>query len=379
MTMRIDCLRNPKHLAMMFQTLWIGLALLSISEHASAQLSTGWKQHDMKRPLPPTVQPGESQPGESQLPTPPPSDAVVLFDGKSLDAWRNSDGGPAKWIVRDGAMEPVNGGGYAYSAQGFEDCQLHIEWASPEVPKGKSQNRGNSGVFLQSLFEVQILDSFDNVTYADGQAASIYGQYPPMANVSRKPGQWQAFDILFRAPKYNDDGSLSSPARLTVMHNGVFVQDNVKALGPTSWLQHHPYTKRSDAKRPGKLPIGLQDHGNPVRFRNIWVRELPPETIEPPKEAYDPVIVELTDSQIEGLLGKFQREGGGTYEVLRKEGKLFFTLGGPLLEMIPHSPTEFGLRYTAGLLEFQRNPAGQAQSLRFEMGGSLSKGQRETP
>lgn len=347
----------------------VAAATLAGSSPTLGQLSTGWKQHDMKRPLPPIV-----EPGESKLPVPPPSDAIILFDGKSLDAWRSGDGGPAKWRVRDGAMEPVDGGGYAYSAQGFDDCQLHIEWAAPVPPKGKSQNRGNSGVFLQSQFEVQVLDSFDNVTYADGQAGSIYGQYPPLANVSRKPGEWQSYDILFRAPQYKEDGTLLEPARMTVMHNGVFVQDSVKPLGPTSWMQHHPYTKRT-----GKIPIGLQDHGNPVRFRNIWVRELPGQAIEQPKESYDPVVVKLSEPQINGLIGKYHREGGGTYEVLLKEGKLFFTLGGPLMEMIPHSATEFGLRYTAGLLEFKADEAGKAQSLRFEMGGSLSKGTRESP
>jgi hypothetical protein len=346
---------------------WVGFFLALSTAHCYGQLSTGWKQHDMKRPLPPIVDPGESL---SQAA--PPSDAVVLFDGTSLDAWRSGDGGPVKWILRDGAMEPVEGGGYAYSAQGFADCQLHIEWASPAIPKGKSQNRGNSGVFLQSQFEVQILDSFDNVTYADGQAASIYGQYPPMANVSRKPGQWQSYDILFRAPKYKEDGSLLEPARLTLMHNGVFVQDNVKPLGPTSWMQHHPYSNRT-----GKIPIGLQDHGNPVRFRNIWVRELPSEKIEQPTEPYDPLVVELNDSQIAGLVGKYKRQGGGSYEVLRKDGKMYFTQGGPLMEMIPHSRLEFGLRYTAGLLEFKLDEAGKAQSLRFEMGGSLSQATRE--
>jgi len=321
----------------------------------------------MNRPLPPVV-----SPGKNPLPTEPPSDAIILFDGTSLDAWRAADGGPGKWKIRDGAMEPVESAGYLYTAQEFADCQLHIEWAAPTPPKGQSQNRGNSGVFLQSQFEVQILDSFDNVTYADGQAASIYGQYPPMVNVSREPGQWQAYDILFRAPKYNEDGTLQEQARMTVMHNGVFVQDNVRPLGPTSWMQHHPYSKRAD-----KLPIGLQDHGNPVRFRNIWIRELPSEKIEQPKAAYDPIVISLRQDQIQKILGKYRREGGGTYEVLTKDGKLFFTLGGPLMEMIPHSPTEFGLRYTAGLLSFKVVDGGNYESLQFEMGGSLSKATKE--
>jgi hypothetical protein len=345
----------------------VSLVVVVLGSPGYAQLSTGWKQHDMKRPLPRVITPGESTSSNS-----PPSDATILFDGSSLDAWRSGDGGPCKWVIREGAMEPIEGGGYAYSAQGFTDCQLHIEWASPAIPKGNSQNRGNSGVFLQSQFEVQILDSFDNVTYADGQAASIYGQYPPMVNASRKPGQWQAYDILFRAPKFSQDGTLLEPARMTVMHNGVFVQDNVKPLGPTSWMQHHPYSNRT-----GKIPIGLQDHGNPVRFRNIWVRELPIELIEQPKEPYDPIVVKLSEPQIAAILGKYKRQGGGGYEVLLKDGRMFFTLGGPLMEMIPHSSTEFGLRYTAGLLEFELDESGKAQSLVFEMGGSVSRANRQ--
>ena len=347
----------------------IALALIAIlHSNAAAQLPTGWKQHDMKRPLPSVV-----DPGVGALPVPPPSDAIVLFDGKTLDGWRHPEGGPAKWVVREGAMEPIPNGGSVRSEMAFGDIQLHIEWASPAKVEGKSQSRGNSGIFLQSQFEVQVLDSFDNRTYADGQAGAIYGQYPPMVNASRKPGEWQSFDILFRAPKFHEDGKLLEAARITVLHNGIFVQDSVRPLGPTSWMQHHPYTKRE-----AKLPITLQDHGNPVRFRNIWIRELGPETIEQPAESYDPIRVELTSAQQDKLIGKYNREGGGSYEVIKKEGKLFFTFGGPQLEMIPHSETEFGLRYTAGLLEFSLDREEKGKSLRFEMGGSLSKANRSS-
>jgi hypothetical protein len=347
------------------------LAFLLSAQPAFCQLATGWKQHDMKRQLPAVV-----EPGQSNLPLAPPSDAIVLFDGSSLDAWQGPEGKELKWIIRDGAMEPIEGGGYAYSVQGFGDVQLHLEWASPQKVQGKSQGRGNSGVFLQSQFEVQILDSFENPTYADGQAGSIYGQYPPLVNVSRKPGQWQSYDIIYRAPTYEPNGELAQPSRITVLHNGVLIQDNVRPLGPTSWMQHHPYSNRGD-----KLPIGLQDHGNPVRFRNIWVRELPPEKIIPPTEPYDPIRSELTDQHIANLLGTYERKGGGRYEVIRKDGKLFFTQGGPMMEMIPHSPTEFGLRFTAGLIEFEKPTDGPAKSLRFEMGGSTNEAKRpkQTP
>jgi len=348
----------------------LGLLFLLFAETAAfGQLATGWKQHDMKRSLPAIV-----APSPNDKPGAPPADAIVLFDGSSLDAWTGPEGKPIQWVIKNGAMEPLSGGGYAYSTQSFGDIQLHIEWAAPAVVQGKSQGRGNSGVFLQSQFEVQILDSFDNPTYADGQAGSLYGQYPPLVNVSRKPGEWQSFDILFRAPSFKADGKLDEPARMTVLHNGVLVQDNVRPLGPTSWMQHHPYTDRGK-----KLPIGLQDHGNPVRFRNIWVRELPPQTIEQPKEPYDPIQTELTESQIAALLGRYDRKGGGHYEVLRKDGKLYFTQGGPLMEMIPHSTSEFGLRFTAGLITFEINSQGKSESLRFEMGGSTSNASRPLP
>jgi hypothetical protein len=331
-----------------------------------AQLPTGWKQHDWDRPRPAVVDPGPEPPI-----MPAPSDAVVLFDGSNLDQWRAADKGPAKWIIKDGAMEPVPNGGYIYTAESFGDCQLHIEWASPTRVSGSSQGRGNSGVFLQGLFEVQILDSFDNQTYADGQAGAIYGQYPPLVNASRKPGQWQTYDIIFRRPHYSEAGELVQPARLTVLHNGVLIQDNVKPVGPTSWIQFHQYTPT-----PERLPISLQDHGNPVRFRNIWIRELAPESIEPPSTPYDPVVVELTSQQIERIVGSYSRKGGGTWEISYKNGKLWFhTISRPL-EMIPHSDKEFGLRYTAGSVDLVYDDEGFPMEISFTMGGSTSHGTR---
>lgn len=203
----------------------------------------------------------------------PPADAVVLFDGRSLDGWRTADTTnanlPARWNLKDGYMEVARGAGSIRTVQEFGDAQLHVEWAAPVPARGTSQNRGNSGVFLMSTYEVQVLDSYENVTYPDGQAGAIYGQYPPLVNASRPPGEWQTFDIFFRAPRFDSRGQVTSPARMTVIHNGVLVQDNVELLGPTSNQRRAPYEAH-----PERMPILLQDHGDPVRFRNIWIRDL---------------------------------------------------------------------------------------------------------
>lgn len=203
----------------------------------------------------------------------PPADAVMLFDGRSLDNWRTADTTnanlPARWNVREGYMQVARGTGSIRTEQEFGDAQLHVEWAAPVPARGSSQNRGNSGVFLMSTYEVQVLDSHGNVTYPDGQAGAIYGQYPPLVNASRAPGEWQTFDIFFRAPRFDARGQVTSPARMTVIHNGVLVQDNVELLGPTSNQRRAPYEAH-----PDRMPILLQDHGHPVRFRNIWIRDL---------------------------------------------------------------------------------------------------------
>ena len=333
--------------------------------NAIGQLPTGWKAHDWERERPQVI-----TPGPSNLPYAAPSDAVVLFNGKNLDEWRSADGGPAKWIVKDEVMESVPGSGYIFSAKSFGDVQLHVEWSAPEKVQGKSQGRGNSGVFLQGLFEVQVLDSFDNKTYADGQAGAVYGQYPPLVNASRKPGEWQAYDIIFRRPTYQD-GKLANQARITVLHNGVLVQDNVRPLGPTSWLQHKP----NDASAE-KLPLSFQDHGNPVRYRNVWLRELPPETIVQPEKPYDPVIVALTPEQQAKIVGKYMRGDGGLWEITQRDGKLFFSVSGTPLELIAHSSDEFGLKYTAGKLTLKYDGFGMPSDLQFYMGGETSNATR---
>jgi len=232
---------------------------------ALAQAPARWKAHDMSRPRPVVV-----QPPSQALPVPAPPDAVVLFDGTSLADWRSADGGPARWVVKDGAIESVPGSGYLYSARGFGDVQLHVEWAAPVPAKGTSQGRGNSGVFLMGLYEVQVLDSYENPTYADGQAAAIYGQFPPAVNASRAPGEWQSYDIVFHAPRF-DGEKLVAPALLTVFHNGILVQDAQPLLGATVHRALAHYTPHGP-----RGPLVLQDHGCAVRYRNIWVRELTP-------------------------------------------------------------------------------------------------------
>jgi hypothetical protein len=223
-----------------------------------------WAIHDEKRPLPPVV-----DPGPAGAPVPAPSDAVVLFDGQNLSQWANLKGEAAPWKLENGFMEVTKGTGDIQTKQGFGDCQLHVEWASPSVVAGESQGRGNSGVFLMSTYEVQVLDCYNNITYADGSTASIYGQYPPLVNVCRQPGEWQTYDIVFHAPRFDKDGTLLHPARLTVFHNGVLVQDNEELTGPTGHHVRPPYKAHAD-----KLPLKLQDHGTPVHYRNIWIREL---------------------------------------------------------------------------------------------------------
>lgn len=251
-----------------------GLALLGLPaafvvvNQCDAQPPTApmisWPIHDTARAQPVVV-----DPGPASLSARAPSDAIVLFDGRDASEWRTTDGGPSRWKVEKGYMEVVGKAGGIATARAFGDCQLHLEWAAPAQPVGAGQARGNSGVFLMGRYEVQVLDSYRNATYPDGQAAAIYGQYPPLVNASRAPGEWQAYDIIFRRPRFNERGELLEPARITVIHNGVLVQNAVALTGPTAHRSRPAYTAH-----PDRLPIGLQDHDSPVRFRNIWVRDL---------------------------------------------------------------------------------------------------------
>jgi len=230
-----------------------------------------WRVHDIRRPRPVTVTPGElstyDKPGTA------PGDAIVLFDGTDLSQWCHVDREDpsqlteAQWNVEAGSFEVTSGKGNLQTIDSFGSCQLHIEWQAPAEVRGDSQGRGNSGVFFMDAFEVQVLDSYNNRTYADGQAGALYGQYSPMVNASRKPGEWQIYDIIFEAPKFSLEGELEEPALITVMHNGIFLHHARKYYGPTGGGVIPKYNPLSPAG-----PIRLQEHGNPVRFRNIWIR-----------------------------------------------------------------------------------------------------------
>ncbi len=236
----------------------MGLAWLGIA----ATTEYKWAVHDETRPNPPVVTPGATDDA-------PPSDAIVLFDGTDLSKWQSvKNGGPAGWKVENGYMEVAAKAGDICTKEAFGSCQLHIEWAAPEKVKGEGQSRGNSGVFLMSTYEVQVLDNYENRTYADGQAGAIYAQKPPMVNACRKPGEWQTYDIIFHAPVF-DGEKVAKPAGITVLHNGVLVQDHWGIQGATAWKTRAAYTAHAE-----KLPLKLQDHGDPVRFRNIWIRPL---------------------------------------------------------------------------------------------------------
>jgi hypothetical protein len=234
-------------------------------------LPSGWHVHDIARPQPPTVVPGNTLGA-------PPSDAIILFDGKDLSNWTgvrqpdsekkryNPDGQPL-WKVKNGYMECTPTGDIS-TKYAFGDCQLHLEWLPDPSGKGTGQHKGNSGVFLMGKYEIQILDNFNNPTYADGSAGAVYGQTPPLAMALRPSDEWQTYDIIFKAPRF-DGEKLVSPAYITVFVNGVLVQNQTEILGPTVYRARADY-----AAHPSKLPITLQDHDNSNRFRNIWIREL---------------------------------------------------------------------------------------------------------
>ena len=231
-----------------------------------------WAVHDETRPRPVEIQPGT--PSTQEKVGKAPSDALLLFDGQDLSKWQAVGGGEATWKVASGYMEAA--GKDLLTKDAFGDCQLHVEWAAPEPPQGTGQGRGNSGVYIMGNYEVQVLDSFHAETYADGQAGALYGQFPPLVNASAPPGQWQFYDIVFHGPRFADDGKVIRPATMTVFHNGVLVQDHTELKGTTSHHSPGVYTKHAE-----KLPLRLQFHGNPVRFRNIWIRQLDDAKAQP--------------------------------------------------------------------------------------------------
>jgi Domain of Unknown Function (DUF1080) len=340
----------------------VAAGILVLGLPAWSQSPAQWKAHDMSRPRPPIV-----KAPDQKLPVQPPSDAVILFDGRDLSQWRSEDGSAAKWAAANGYMESVKGSGYVFSRRTFGDVQLHVEWAAPVPAMGKSQGRGNSGVFLMGQYEIQVLDSYENDTYPDGQAASLYGQYPPLVNVCRPPGEWQSYDVVFRRPRFDRDGGLLKPARVTLFHNGILVQDSVELWGPTNWLQHSPYHAH-----PDRLPISLQDHGNPVRFRNIWVRELPEGNEPGPANAKSDAVVVLQNKDLDRFVGKYQRQTSGKeiFTIKHDGARLLANFSGPsYVELVSNSEREFSLRWTAGKLVFDLGADGKPAGFAFHLGG----------
>jgi len=233
----------------------------ALAEADGAAASLRPEDTEVWEPEPAVVAPGETGT--------PPSDAIVLFDGTDLTTWTHEDGSAAGWYVEDGAMTVTSGTGSIRTRQGFGDVQLHVEWRTPADVSGEGQGRGNSGIFLMERYELQVLDSYDNRTYSNGQAGAVYKQHIPLVNASRGPGEWQSYDIVFTAPHFDSDGALESPAYMTVFHNGVLIQNHVELRGPMKYIGETQYEAHAD-----RLPLLLQDHGNPVSYRNIWVREI---------------------------------------------------------------------------------------------------------
>ena len=342
---------------------FIGAWCLVPGASSQAQPDLNWLDHDRDRPLPPVVQPAipstDEQAGKA------PSDATVLFDGKDNSQWVSLDGSPTKWIVRDGYMECVKDSGYVRTLQNFGDCQLHVEWATPKPAHGEGQGRGNSGVFLGlDRYEVQVLDSFEAKTYADGSAGSIYGQYPPLVNVTRPPGEWQTYDIIYTAPRFDAAGKVLSPVYLTVIHNGLLIQNHVQLTGPTSWLERAPYHYH-----PEKQPISLQDHGNPVRYRNIWIRELG----KPGKKEFN-----LPIKQLDSYAGKYYRVGiNDAVDVTREGNQLAANFGGVKFLLFAESPTKFFAKTTDFQIEFPSSERGKPDRLTWSVGEGANEAKRD--
>lgn len=235
--------------------------LVTLTGLIQAQQKAKPEDTEQWTPVPVKVDPGNA--------TKAPSDAIVLFDGSSLNQWMSpKTNGAAEWTVENGIFTVKPGTGNIRTKEKFSSCQLHIEWRAPAGIKGEGQDRGNSGIFFMEKYELQLLDNFTNVTYSNGQAGSIYKQYIPLVNACRKEGEWQAYDVIFTAPKFNADGSLDTPARITVLHNNVLVQNNVSLKGPTEYIGQPAYSEH------GALGLELQDHSHKVSYRNIWIRKL---------------------------------------------------------------------------------------------------------
>jgi hypothetical protein len=339
------------------------VAILVAGEARDAVSQNRWLQHDITRPKPPVI-----EPVGIPAPAPAPRDAVVLFDGTSLDAWQAVEGGPAPWKVTDGFMEVAPGTGRIETKAKFGDVQLHVEWASPNPPVGKGQDRGNSGIFMMGLYELQVLDSYHAQTYADGQAGAIYGQYPPLANASRPPGQWQTYDIAFRRPRFDTNGKLTQPARVTLIHNGILIQNNEEVWSGTNWLESAPFEFHGD-----RGPIELQDHDHRVRFRNIWLRELAERPAPPPGYLSDRKIISLSADMLIPLTGQYgsgHDKDSKPVTISRGDGHLLFKMASRPKPMVmqPISATEFVLPHTDARFTFQHDDQGRVTGVLFKVG-----------
>jgi hypothetical protein len=346
----------------------LALAAFALADDkwTSVVAPTGWRQHDVRRPRPPVVEP---PPGIG--PAVPPRDATLLFDRDNLDAWQTPEGGAAGWAVRKGFFEVTPGAGPIQTKAKFGDVQLHVEWAAPDPPGGIGQDRGNSGIFLMGQFELQVLDSYKADTYADGQAGALYGQYPPLFNASRPPGEWQTYEVAFRRPRFEPSGKLTAPARMTVFLNGVLVQDNEELWGQTSWLEPLPFDPRVD-----RGPIQLQDHGHPVRFRNIWVRELPERAAPTSELAARPVIVKLPPAALDAVAGRYEVGPGAKdfrLTISREDALLLLRLAfrPTPLRLEPISETVFILPHTDGRFTFRKDDRGRVTGCQFQIGDGM--------
>lgn len=247
---------NIKSYFLLLATIAIAFSSKSQNRSGDPALTEVWT------PVPTIIHPGKTA-------SDAPSDAIVLFNGKDFSAFTADQGKKVEWTLDNGSMTVKPGSGAIFTKQEFGDCQLHIEWRTPSVVKGEGQGRGNSGIFLMGRYELQVLDNYKNVTYSNGQAGSIYKQHMPLVNACREPGEWQTYDIIFTAPRFSSNGRLESPARITVLHNGVLVQNNTTLWGATEFIGIPEYRAHKS-----KEAIMLQDHGDLVSFRNIWIREL---------------------------------------------------------------------------------------------------------
>ena len=305
-------------------------------------------------------------PAPLEQPTGAPSDAVVLFDGTDLSKWEKENGEPAGWKVENGYMEVTPRGGTIKTKQGFGDCQLHIEWFVVPKEGVSGQNYGNSGVILMGEYEIQVLNSYDNKTYVDGQAGAVYAQYPPLVNASRPVGHWQSYDIIFRRPHFDSYGNLQKPAQITVLHNGVLVQDYVEPSGPTEWQERPPYAAHAD-----KLPLMLQDHSQPVRFRNIWIRELEPyEKLA--ESTQSPVLeeIEMDEQTLEKYVGEYGT-GSRAQMTVKKEGNqlLFYRDATHAFPIFPRSETTFFSKMVDVTIEFSLDEKGLPDGLVYILAG----------